>query len=648
MRFKARYLLFLDLMAVLFAATGAFVIRYEALVRIGPYIERNLFFFAAVFIVRPILYYLFGLYRRWWRYASVAELVNIVEAVTVGSVIVSVLVFGFLAPPLGGVRVFSRSIILLEWVLNLLAIGSLRMVVRLWQTRSTTLQSRTQKHNPVRRVLIMGAGDAGALIVREMLNNPALGYLPVGFLDDDPNKKRAKIYGIPVLGTRQDIPHLVRKLDAEEVVIAMPTAPGSAVREVRSICQQSHVNARTLPGLYELINGTVHIGQIREVKIEDLLRRQPVQIDLAAVDSCVAGAVVLVTGAGGSIGSELCRQIAARRPAALLLLGHGENSIYNIWMQLRENHPEIPIQPLLADVRDAGRLERLFLAYRPQVVFHAAAHKHVPLMEFSAEEAFTTNVLGTRNVLRAAEVAGTERLVLISSDKAVNPVNIMGASKCVAEMLVQQAAQRLGRHYVVVRFGNVLGSRGSVIPLFEKQIAAGGPVTVTHPEMRRYFMTIPEAVQLVLQAAAMGQGGNILVLDMGEQIRVVDMARDLISLSGLTSGEDIEIVYTGMRPGEKLYEELFGEGEVRVPTAHRGIQLAQSSCMHTEAKLSQGIDAILDASRTGSSEQLAHALKCIVPNYTPASQVPIPDMPPKKTAATVPCLSSATHAPARP
>ena len=648
MRFRARYLLFFDVVVTLLSAVGAFVIRYEALIRIGPYIEHNAFFFAAVLLVRPILYYLFGLYRRWWRYASITELLTIVEAVTVGSGMVAVLVFGLLAPRVDGVRTFSRSIILLEWMLNLLAIGALRMILRLWQRRGSTLETRTQKPSPARRVLIMGAGDAGALIVREMLNNPMLGYVPVGFLDDDTNKQRARIYGVPVLGNRHDIPRLVRKLDIEEVVIAMPTAPGPAVREVRSICEQSRVVTRTLPGLYELINGTVHISQIREVKIEDLLRREPVHTDLAAVDGYVTGAVVLVTGAGGSIGSELCRQVAARKPAKLLLLGHGENSIYNIWMQLREIAPEVAIQPLLADVRDVGRLERLFLAHRPQVVFHAAAHKHVPLMEFNAEEAFTTNVLGTRNVLHAAEVAGTERLVLISSDKAVNPVNIMGASKCVAEMLVQQAAQRLGRHFVVVRFGNVLGSRGSVIPLFEKQIAAGGPVTITHPEMRRYFMTIPEAVQLVLQATAMGQGGNVLVLDMGEQIRILDLARDLIALSGLTPGEDIEIVFTGMRPGEKLYEELFGEGEIRMPTAHQEIQLAQSSCRYTETELMERIDIVLDAARSGDDERLTDALSRLVPSYIPASQVPTPDIPLKKAPVVRPALSSATHAPAQP
>jgi len=367
--------------------------------------------------------------------------------------------------------------------------------------------------------------------VREMHNNPTLGYVPIGFLDDDPAKQKLQIHGVPVLGTRHDIPRIAQQEGIDEVVIAMPTAPGSAIREVRAICERSQVATKTIPGLYELINGSVAIGQIREVKIEDLLRREPVRTDLAAVESYIAGAVVLVTGAGGSIGSELCRQIAARKPGQLLLLGHGETSIYNILSELTRLAPRLPAVPLIADLRDADRIARLLRRHRPQVIFHAAAHKHVPLMESNPEEAFTTNVLGTENLLRAAEQAGTSRFVLISSDKAVNPVNIMGASKYLAEVLVQHAAKRTGRQFVVVRFGNVLGSRGSVVPLFEHQIAAGGPVTITHPEMTRYFMTIPEAVQLVMQAAVLGQGGEVFVLDMGEQIRILDLAHDLISLS---------------------------------------------------------------------------------------------------------------------
>jgi len=637
MRIRGRHLFLLDLATITLAALAAFVIRYEALWHIGPYVTRNIAFFIAALLVRPVVYYLFGLYRFWWRYASVSELFTIVEAVTVGSVILAILMFGFLAPQAHGVRVFSRSVILLEWMLNVLSIGATRFVMRLIQTRIRTYQGNGTRPAKARRTLIMGAGDAGALIVREMQNNPALGYIPIGFLDDAQSKQHARIYGVPVLGTRRDIPRLAREKHADTVVIAMPTAPGPVIREVRAICEQCQIETRTMPGLYELLNGSVSVSQIRKVQIEDLLRREPVRTDLAAVEGYIAGAVVLVTGAGGSIGSELCRQIIARRPKQVLLLGHGENSIFNIWIELSKRAPQVSLVPLIADIRDAERIERLLLQYRPQVIFHAAAHKHVPLMEGNAEEAFTTNVQGTANLLRAAEKAGAARFVLISSDKAVNPVNIMGASKRLAEMLVQHAAQRTGRSYVAVRFGNVLGSRGSVVPLFERQIAAGGPVTVTHPDMTRYFMTIPEAVQLVLQAAALGAGGEVFVLDMGEQVRILDLARDLISLSGLTPGEDIEIVFTGSRPGEKLYEELFGEGEAPLPTAHDKVFTTHSPSIPDERQLVVGVDLVLNAARRNDSEALCAALRGLIPSYCPAENL----MPANETASEV----IAPHAP---
>ncbi|MBM3190004.1 MAG: polysaccharide biosynthesis protein, partial [Chloroflexi bacterium] len=428
LRIRGWHLLVCDLVLILACAVAAFVIRYEALWRIGPYISRNAFFFATVILVRPTIYYLYGLYRSWWRYASVSELVSIIQAVTVGSLVVAALVFGFLAPPspeAGGMRVFSRSVLLLEWVLNLVATGGVRILVRLLQTRTSALADQARGRSPVRRTLIMGAGDAGALVVREMQRNPALGYLPIGFVDDAAEKQDAQIYGVSVLGTRDDIPRLVGQEGVDQVVIAMPTAPGSAIREVRAICESAQVQAKTIPGLYELIDGSVNVNAIREVRIEDLLRREPVRTDLAAVEHYVRDAVVLVTGAGGSIGSELCRQVLARKPKQLLLLGHGENSIHGIWMELRHRDPQVELVPLIADIRDAERIERLFMKHRPQVVFHAAAHKHVPLMELNVEEAFTTNVLGTENLLRAAERAGAERFVMISSDKAVNPVNLM-------------------------------------------------------------------------------------------------------------------------------------------------------------------------------------------------------------------------------
>ena len=602
------------------------MIRYEALWHIVPYIRHNAYFFIAVLVVRPVIYYLFGLYRCWWRYASVKELIAIVEAVTVGSLIVAALVAGFLAPQVNGVRVFSRSILLLEWMLNIMAVGNARVLIRLLQTRPGTFERRAQAQAPTKRALIIGAGDAGAQTVREMQNNPALGYLPIGFVDDAPEKRNAQIYGVSVLGTRDDITRLLRQRSIDEVVIAMPTAPGSAIREVREICAASRVPAKTIPGLYELLGDLVSISQIREVQIEDLLRREPVQTDLQAVDRLLSGAIVLVTGAGGSIGSELCRQILARRPKQLLLLGHGENSIYNVQMMLQRRGSATTLVPLIADVRDSERLERLLLRHRPQVIFHAAAHKHVPLMESNPEEAFTTNVLGTSNLLRAAEKAGTDRLVMISSDKAVNPVNIMGASKHLAELLVQCAARKSGGKYVVVRFGNVLGSRGSVVPLFEKQIASGGPVTITHPDMTRYFMTIPEAVQLVLQASVLAEGGGIFVLDMGEQIPIVDLARDLISLSGLTPDEDIAIEYTGIRPGEKLHEELFGEGEEPVPTAHSKILRARHQRSIVEQDVMRGIEAALAATRRESDAGLYRVLREIIPSFRPACDLGLSDL----------------------
>ncbi len=626
-RLRGRHLLLLDLISILGAAVGAFVIRYEALVRIGPYIVHNAFFFLSVLLVRPPVYYLFGLYRRWWRYASIAELAAIAQAVVVGSLVVAGLAFGFLAPVVDGARVFSRSVLLLEGMLNLLAIGGSRILLRLLQTHDGARERANGRGGAgdahPRRVLVMGAGDAGALIVREMHQNPGLGYLPVGFVDDDPAKQGAQIYAVPVLGKRQDIPRLIQERGIDQVIIAMPTAPGAVIREVRALCAQAQTPVKTIPGLYELLDGSVRISQIREVKIEDLLRREPIRTDLAAVEGYLAGAVVLVTGAGGSIGSELCRQIAARKPQQLLLLGHGENSIYNILSELHDMAPQLPALPLIADVRDEGRITRLLCKHRPQVIFHAAAHKHVPLMESNAEEAFTTNVLGTQNLLHAAEEAGVARFVLISSDKAVNPVNVMGASKYLAEVLVQQAARRLGRPFVVVRFGNVLGSRGSVVPLFQRQIAAGGPVTITHPEMRRYFMTIPEAVQLVLQAGALGRGGEVFVLDMGEQIRILDLAQDLISLSGLKPQEDIEIVFTGVRPGEKLYEELFAPGEEPAPTAHEKILVARPQSLPSEARLAAGIEAVLRAAREEDRATLVQALQEIIPSFAPAAEVPL-------------------------
>jgi len=461
----------------------------------------------------------------------------------------------------------------------------------------------------------MGAGDAGAMIVREMQANPGLGFVPVGLLDDDRAKVGMTIHGVVVQGTRDDIPRLVREEQIDEVVIAMPTAPGRAIRDVVSICQQAGVACKTMPGIYELISGRVSIRQVREVRIEDLLRREPVQMDGVEAGRYLTDAVVLITGAGGSIGAELCRQIAVYRPRQLLLLGHGENSIYHVALELRERFPRLTAQPLIADVRDYEQLIAIFTRYKPEVVFHAAAHKHVPLMETNVAEAVMNNVFGTRCLLQASEASGVVRFVLVSTDKAVNPVNVMGATKRIAELLVQDVARRTGRAYVDVRFGNVLGSRGSVVPLFQRQIAAGGPVTVTHPEMRRFFMTIPEAVQLIIQAAALGQGDEIFVLDMGEPVRMVDLAAELIRLSGLEPGRDVEIVFTSPRPGEKMSEALFANGEEPRPTQHEGILVAGGNNTWDSQTLARHLEELEALAKEGDVPSIIAKMQEIVPEY---------------------------------
>ncbi|MCX6992983.1 MAG: nucleoside-diphosphate sugar epimerase/dehydratase, partial [Kiritimatiellaeota bacterium] len=489
---------------------------------------------------------------------------------------------------------------------------------------------RSAQKNNSKAVLIVGAGDAGAVIAREMLSSRHINIEPAGFVDDDPNKQKKSIHGIPVLGTRQDIPRLVKQYDVEEVVIAIPTAPGNVIREIRTLCEAAGVPSRTMPGMYEILSGQISVSQLRNVDIEDLLRREPICINAQDVAKMLSGKRVLVTGAGGSIGSELCRQMACWSPGHLILLGHGENSIFLIEQELRRRWPKLSLGVVVADIRDLPRLTAIFEQTKPQVVFHAAAHKHVPMMEANCEDAISNNVGGTRTLVQLAERFGVERFVLISSDKAVNPTNVMGATKRVSEKIVQAVAQRTGRPYVAVRFGNVLGSRGSVVPTFREQIARGGPVTVTHPEVTRYFMTIPEAVQLVLQAATLAgtecQTG-VFVLDMGKPIKIVDLARDLIELSGKEVGRDIEIVFTGLRPGEKLFEELFRDGEDYRRTRHAKIFVANGEPSGAglpapggnvdEAGLNKLVDHLLQTAEKGQPQEIRRLLKEIVPNYRP-------------------------------
>jgi FlaA1/EpsC-like NDP-sugar epimerase len=566
---RNRFLLAADLVLIVTSVLASFALRLD----LGPtfvyFMPQAWAMVVVALILKPTVYYFFGLYRRYWVYASVRELRLIAVATAAAQVGVAlILMLAILTSLLPAT--FPRSVIFIDWLFSLFSVGGLRLTVRLIAEAGQVSQ-KSDGRGGLRRVVIVGAGDAGVLVVREMQRNPQLHMLPAAFVDDDPEKLRKEIHGVRVVGKLHDLPWVIDRSRAREVVIAIPSAPGNVVRLVTQICRRKGIPFRTMPGIYELIGGHVNVSRLREVEISDLLRRQPARIDDEAVGRTLADKRVLVTGAGGSIGLELCRQVARWGPAQLVLLGHGENSIFEALLELSEDYPSLPMQPVIADVRDRGRIGAVFAEIQPHVVFHAAAHKHVPLMEVNVAEAVTNNVLGTLSVVDAALACSTERLVLISTDKAVQPSSVMGATKALAEMIVRDAALRTRLPYVSVRFGNVLGSRGSIVPLFKGQIARGGPITITHPEMKRYFMTIPEAVHLVLQAAGMGEGsdrGEVYVLRMGEQVRIVDLAEDLIRLSGLEPGKDIEIQFTGVRPGEKLEEALWDEGIQYETTAH--------------------------------------------------------------------------------
>ncbi len=579
-----------------------------------PYTQALLIFTLLALLVKIPVFYAFRLYARYWRYASMDELTAIALAVGISSAVVTALTYlGQGLNWLGGAGL-PRSLPIIDGLLTLFFVGGTRFSVRAaeyWQARTS---DRTQR----KRVLIAGAGDAGEMIVREMLTSPRVSLEPVGFVDDDKMKKGAVIHGIQVLGKVAQIPELVAEYRVQEVIIAMPTAPGKVMREIVKLCEEVGVACRSMVGIYELLDGRMSVSRIRQVNIEDLLRREPVKVDTEKVRQMVAGKRVLISGAGGSIGGELCLQIARFKPSQLIALGHGENSLFTLSYRVsrliaeEDGENAFDLKTVLADVRDRPRLESIFARYRPEIVFHAAAHKHVPLTEENVEDAITNNVLGTRNLVELSRQHGAGRFVLISSDKAVNPVSVMGMTKRLAEMIVQDAAQQSGRSFVSVRFGNVLGSRGSVVPLFQTQIADGGPVTVTHADMERYFMTIPEAVQLVLQASVLGKSGEVFVLDMGEPIKIMDLARDLIELSGYQVGRDIDIAITGLRPGEKLREELFSDDEALAPTEHEKILVVSNGAEPSPGQWKADVDALLSLARAGETEKARERLQAIV------------------------------------
>jgi FlaA1/EpsC-like NDP-sugar epimerase len=619
-----------DILLLPLAAYLSFVLRLEHL-NLQHYWIGFLLFTLAINLVVPLTFLWIGIYKRYWRYASIEELLLLSGALGIATILADGLFLG--ARVLYGNVIVPQSIPIIFFLLALTITAGPRLSIRL----SMHYQQRMQK--PPLRVLIVGAGDTGAMITRQLRQNPLQNMEVVGLLDDDSRKHNMRIHGVPVLGNRHQIPQLVPAYGVNQVVLAMPTAPGKVIREIVAMCDAVGVQTKIIPGIYELLDGKVSVNQLRDVQIEDLLRREPIQTDTSAVSELIRGKRVLITGGGGSIGSELCRQVFRFHPAELIILGHGENSVFAIHNELRNwiaagkyptlsytsnglltgksqtNTPACICFPkaVIADIRFADRIHSVFEEYRPDIVIHAAAHKHVPLMEDNLAEAISNNVLGTRNVLNAAMAVNVEHFVMISTDKAVNPTSIMGASKRVAELLVHQAAQISQKTYLAVRFGNVLGSRGSVVLTFQQQIAAGGPITVTDPEIRRFFMTIPEAVQLVLQAATLGHGGEVFTLDMGEPIKIVDLARDMIELSGLEVGQDIDIVFSGLRPGEKLYEEMFIPGEQYERTIHNKIFIACNASSFVPTHLATTISALETATQHNDTATILRLLSQLIP-----------------------------------
>lgn len=548
----------------------------------------------------------FKLYRRVWVYASIQELVSILKAVSC-TTIVSVLLWNLIWAP-----VLPLSFVITIFETMLLTVGGTRFALRMLRKYPFAVGRRSSVA-VTQRALIVGAGSCGSVIASEMLNRPDEHIVPVAFVDDDAAKHRYKVHGVSIIGNRHAIPELVRSLSVDSIIIAAPSAPRRDIKDIIDICKQTKARLRTVPSIHDLIQGKVTLNEIRDVGVEDLLGREPVRKNLDEIASYLHNRTVLITGAGGSIGAELCRQAASLAPNRLILLGHGENSIYQIEMELRHNYPALLMETIIADIQDRDKIESVFACYRPNVVFHAAAHKHVPLMERNPAEAVKNNVFGTKNVAECADCYDVDYFMLISTDKAVNPTSVMGATKRVAEMIVQSMSVTSKTVFTSVRLGNVLGSRGSVIPRFKQQIMTGGPVTVTHPEMIRYFMTIPEAVQLVIQAGSLAKGGEVFILDMGKPTKIAELAKDLIRLSGLEPDVDISIEYTGIRPGEKLYEELLTAEEGLTSTKHDRIFIGRPA-IHSRVMLEANLSR-LSLVLTDEADHIRSVLKQLVPSY---------------------------------
>jgi FlaA1/EpsC-like NDP-sugar epimerase len=624
-------ILILDIVLVAFSWYFAHLLRFNFYIPSGTLssLQRVL---PLIIIIKILCFYLFDLYQGMWRYTSLTDLGSILKAVSLSSLIIIFIIL-FLHGSMG----VSRSVFIIDWGLSLFFISGTRAAIRLYfwlgagdesaGLRTSGFFSSLIRHDRKgKRLLIIGAGDSGEKICREIHDNPNLGYNVVGFIDDAPAKADLRIHGIRVLGNTDEMEAVVKQTGAEELLIAMPSISSKDMREIVARCDKSGIPFKTVPGMGELINGKVTIKAIRDVSYRDLLGREPVHLDEEKIGSYLKGKRVLVTGAGGSIGSELCRQVCRYSPESIILFERAESPLYEIERELKEDFGYVSIVPRLADILDIRQLKKVFDDDKPHVVLHAAAYKHVPMLELHPWEALNNNVIGTRNVIEIAGQSKVEHFVFVSTDKAVRPANIMGASKRLAELLVQ-AQNGYGRsetRFITVRFGNVVGSVGSVVPLFRKQIEKGGPVTVTHPEITRYFMMIPEACQLILQAGSMGVGGEIFILDMGIPVRIADMAEDLIRLSGFEPHVDIDIRYVGLRPGEKLSEELITDGEGIVETSHEKIMVLRGQAWEID-KLNHRIDRLMGLIVKEDGEGIRTALKEMLPEYVPQANGMIKD-----------------------
>ena len=606
-KYRQILILLFHLGLIVLAYFGAFYLRFEfnlpfIITEYRIVIPKTL---PLLILIKLLFFYFFGLYSGLWRYVSIKDL----EKILLANGFSSAAFFGAVVFYHGLVG-FPRSVIIIDFILCSAFVSGVRLFTRLIREKIKIDLSIKKK-----KVLLVGAGDAGVSILRECINNPKIDFEVAGFIDDDPSKKGHTLYGVKVFGSREFIPKIVEELGIDEIILAIPSAKGEVIRAILSYCEKTDANIKIIPGLDKIISGRLELRP-RKVQVEDLLGRKPVNIDETEISSYLKNKRILVTGAGGSIGSELCRQIARFTPEEIVFFDNHENFIHYLGLEFNLKYSDIKYKTIIGDIRDVGILKHIFTVYKPQVVFHAAAHKHVPLMEENPVSAVKVNIVGTRNLIYAANHYKVERFVLISTDKAVNPTSIMGATKRIAEMLLQAKAKVSKTKFIAVRFGNVLGSSGSVIPLFKKQIEEGGPVTVTHPEVRRYFMSIPEAAQLVLQASALGIGGEIFILDMGEQIKITDLAENMIALSGLKVGKDIEIKFIGLRPGEKLYEEILLDKEKDKVTKNEKIFISQPGELDP-GKIRREIKELERLSALMDEDKIIQKIKEMVPNYDP-------------------------------